>query len=303
MDSKKIAIVFFLLFFTASAFAAKDYMMATVTQTGATGARTTTTTTSGGDSGGGGGGTQTTETIYETTTQQAITGEELATILAEAGYSEEQIESAKALTEEVEITQTVKLEKIVSESGAVSYKTTITTTITNSTGMDWKNMTVVVEIPKAVAADASEITSPLSFIVLKADPLLQFLVDVPSGTSKIITWSVAKNINKSTAETIKAPIIAAFTKEVPAVNKCTGVNCDDSNPCTVDSCDAATGSCAYSNVADNTVCGTGLVCTAGQCVEQPVTPPSRFPLWAIAIIVIIVIAIAYYYFVAQKKKK
>ncbi|MCK6536168.1 MAG: amidohydrolase family protein [Polyangiaceae bacterium] len=52
----------------------------------------------------------------------------------------------------------------------------------------------------------------------------------------------------------------------------TSGSCDDANPCTADSCDAAAG-CGHTNVADGTVCGAAMSCSAGACVPD-VPPPS-----------------------------
>jgi hypothetical protein len=46
--------------------------------------------------------------------------------------------------------------------------------------------------------------------------------------------------------------------------------CDDSNPCTTDVCNLTTG-CANTSLADDTVCGDGLLCLSGACV-----PGARF---------------------------
>src|SRR5262249_20740471 len=40
----------------------------------------------------------------------------------------------------------------------------------------------------------------------------------------------------------------------------TPLNCDDHNPCTVDSCDPVAG-CVHTNVADGTACNDGNACT------------------------------------------
>lgn len=56
-----------------------------------------------------------------------------------------------------------------------------------------------------------------------------------------------------------------------------GLNCDDKNPCTVDSCDDATGGCKHVNVGDGTACGDQEICNGieqcvkGACVAGP--PP------------------------------
>jgi hypothetical protein len=51
---------------------------------------------------------------------------------------------------------------------------------------------------------------------------------------------------------------------------CAGVTCDDGNDCTVDSCDPATGTCAYTPIVAGTACAQngGVVCDGnGNCVE------------------------------------
>ncbi len=45
-------------------------------------------------------------------------------------------------------------------------------------------------------------------------------------------------------------------------------SCDDGNPCTADSCAAATGACLHAPVS-GPICGAGKVCSAGACVTAP----------------------------------
>jgi len=47
---------------------------------------------------------------------------------------------------------------------------------------------------------------------------------------------------------------------------CTPSSCNDSNPCTTDTC-GSSGKCSYANVTDGTNCGNGLACKAGACVS------------------------------------
>ena len=61
---------------------------------------------------------------------------------------------------------------------------------------------------------------------------------------------------------------ACTTADLCAAGKCTGgapLGCNDGNVCTDDSCKPASG-CAFVNVPDNTSCGAGKACVAGQCV-------------------------------------
>lgn len=308
MNSKKtIMVLIALLVIASSAFAAKQYVIGqSTTASNNPGAGDTPAAGAGGGGGGSGGGETTTETILETTLNNTITGEELAAILQEAGYSAEQVEAAKALLGQVEIEQTIKVEKTTG-AGPTTYKSTVTITIKNPSDMDWKDVKVVIEIPKAIATNASEITSPLSFITLKADPILEFIVDIPTGTTKTITWSIAKEVTTNQSTKIKAPIIVGFQKETPQKDWCkiNNVNCDDSNPCTGDSCNPETGTCTHSIVAENTVCGPNMVCKSGQCTIKPtgaVTTAGEFlPWWAILLIIIVIIGAAYYFLVMKKK--
>ena len=51
-------------------------------------------------------------------------------------------------------------------------------------------------------------------------------------------------------------------------SKCTGtptIDCNDSNECTVDTCDPLTGKCSNTNAKDGTACAGGKTCSAGKC--------------------------------------
>lgn len=50
---------------------------------------------------------------------------------------------------------------------------------------------------------------------------------------------------------------------------------DDTNPCTVDSCEAGTGATKHVNVANGTTCGDGAICMEGKCLPcKPANPLS-----------------------------
>jgi len=62
---------------------------------------------------------------------------------------------------------------------------------------------------------------------------------------------------------------------------CSNVECDDGNPCTVESCVSETGHCSYENRPNETVCGDEKVCNTGVCElveEEPEeqTSPTGF---------------------------
>ncbi len=67
-------------------------------------------------------------------------------------------------------------------------------------------------------------------------------------------------------------------------NLCLDVDCNDGNPCTIDSC--SEGVCNYNNQLDGTSCGEDSVCNAGECISTiteetkdnapPVVPSTGF---------------------------
>jgi len=77
-----------------------------------------------------------------------------------------------------------------------------------------------------------------------------------------------ESLKKAGEQYILTPVIKVMAlsefKEDLCENR--SVSCDDTNPCTVDSCDA--GFCGFTLAQDGTSCGTGLVCSAGQCVSK-----------------------------------
>ncbi|HRI65103.1 MAG TPA: M36 family metallopeptidase, partial [Polyangium sp.] len=62
-----------------------------------------------------------------------------------------------------------------------------------------------------------------------------------------------------------------ITTDAPGCSSCTGVTCNDDNPCTTDSCNAANGQCVFTNAVDGTTCDDDDACTqtdacqAGAC--------------------------------------
>jgi len=195
------------------------YESASGTTTGTTTPGTTggTPGSTGGTPGSGGATEPTTETIVETTTTAPATQEEVAGILSEAGYTAPQIEKMQGIAEKTDVSQSIIVEKttdpkITDPSRKFSYKTTITITVNNDSTKDWKNVSVVVEIPKTVAENASEITSETEMKVLKADPLIEFVVpQIKAGETAKIVYTLAKDITEAVAETIKAPFATGYT--------------------------------------------------------------------------------------------
>src|SRR3989338_4019986 len=94
---------------------------------------------------------------------------------------------------------------------------------------------------------------------------LYVTVVVAPGATTTVTYKVQKQIDSNAIASYKAPVVADLQET--EVSLCDGIDSDDSNPCTADSCDETTGTVSNVAVADGTECGTGKECSAGECVE------------------------------------
>ncbi|MBI4210039.1 MAG: hypothetical protein HY544_00840 [Candidatus Diapherotrites archaeon] len=170
----------------------------------------------------------------------------------------------------------------------------------NSSDQTYKDVKVREIIPKAVASDVSQITfKDYPQKIIKADPEVEWLVEeLKPGQEAKFQYYVTSLADKSIAANFdtfvknqSVPTVNAQVKETAAM--CLGVDCDDSNICTEDSC--IEGQCYHAPREDGLNCGEGMSCKAGQCV--PSAPPAKtasggIGTWEIVIAIIIVIVIA-----------
>ena len=255
---------------------------------------------------------ETKETVLEKTITKKPTAEEMREKLIEAGASETAIEKASQAVGKTTVSRTITVEKITNNTtGEITYKTTMTISVTNPGKKKMQKIKVIENIPKSVALSASEIKSNTEFTVIEDDPIIQFEIDeVSSGNTKTISYTVDNEIDTATANQMTTPIVLEFQEVELPVDLCEEKNCDDLNPCTTDSCDSLTGECTYSNLAEGTECGTNKECKAGACVAKTGTGGEDngdeedkgdfTPFIIIAVLIIIVGAITYYYM--QQKK-
>jgi len=157
---------------------------------------------SGGSSGGSSGGTPTDQSsvtiISDTTETISYTSLELQTALEgmkdEEGnplFTSTEIAAMVANSNNYEFERTVLVQKIVSSSGAITYKVTVTTSVKNKTSGDLKDVKVVIEVPKEVTNSASNIQSLIPFTILVNDPVLQFnLASLRAGQEVDIVYTV-----------------------------------------------------------------------------------------------------------------
>ncbi len=91
------------------------------------------------------------------------------------------------------------------------------------------------------------------------------VVDEPAGGHR--TYLVAADRYESGAKLLAARLDEYGNASCSFIGKCGKLDpggCDDGNPCTVHSCDAATG-CANKPLSDGAVCGPGKVCGKAAC--------------------------------------
>lgn len=184
-------------------------------------------TTRGGGTGGSGGGGRVvvpkdgTISVFESKQTVTYSSEILRGILNEMTnnqgerlFSTEQIVRMVENSKDYEFEIDSNVEQIVS-NGKTSYKTTITIIIKNTTGNDQENVKVVLEIPKEIALNSSQIISDLSFSTLKDDPIVEFIIpSIKSNQSMEIIYAVDSN-NKPDLNIIEfaSPVISDSTEK------------------------------------------------------------------------------------------
>lgn len=233
--------------------------------------------------------------------------DDITQLLTIAGASETAIKKASAAAGRTGFKRKVEVVKETNSSGKESFSTSITITVSNTSGKTLKGVKVVEQIPKSVAQDASEITSNLNFRVLLDDPIVEFTVpELLDGEEVNLSYSVAAKVTETQVNEFALPVTADFTEE--ETNSCSGVICNDNNLCTSDSCSG--GNCIFAPVSDGTVCGFGKVCNSGNCVAQETTPTNyngttnQTPAadYTLLIVVLVILAIigGFYYYNNKK---
>ena len=255
--------------------------------------------------------TKTKEIILEKIISKKPTSEEMRNKLTEVGASKNAIEKASQALGKTTVSRTIRVEKVTDNiTGEVTYQTTMTINI-NNPGKKKTNIKIIEFIPKSVALNASQIKSDFEFTILKEDPVIQFSLDeVNSNQTKNIIYTVSNEVTNQAINEMTAPIVAEFAEEEPLTDLCEGIDCDDLNPCTQDSCNSATGECTYTNLTDGTSCGTNKECKQGECLAKSVSVDGEkekpketdFTPFIVLIIIIIIAGIAYYYFKIKKSK-
>ncbi len=173
----------------------------------------------------------------------------------------------KKVAEEADLffSREMKTMALFDVGGISSYEAVFTLNLQNVSKGALENVSLIETIPKEIAASASAIGSDGNFIVLDPDPVIKFAL----GTIK---KDGVKRVNyriKFSEEEIAGAEESFPDMDIPAAliaigeNDCTGIRCNDFNPCTIDHC--AEGICVYDIAQDGMACGEGMACVRGKC--------------------------------------
>lgn len=238
-----------------------------------TSSTTSTTSTASSAAGGGGGGGSSSPKISRADVENP------AQILSETKFAPVTSVTPEGLSFEREASY--KLVKS-SETGASVTVWAFNVGIKNDSGAPRQNVTVTETIPKEIASNVSLITfGDKPNRIVNPDPVVEWLVEelgpgeekkflyyVTSISDKKISGNIGSFVTTMAPAQVASEEKAAAQEAVPF---CRGSRCDDSNPCTTDSCNEVSDKCFHSNAPEGTGCGGGNVCRLGQCVAPTLT--------------------------------
>lgn len=216
------------------------------------------------------------------------TTQSIQSTMQSAGITDQaKIENALRSLNQFDYTRELKVIQVKNkETQQASYQSNITVIIKNATDKRLSNLSIIESIPKEIIEKASSVKSSEEFKIIKEDPVIEWVIpeiketapkDKPTiewtvnalnpGETKVLVYSIKKKIDKELLSLMSAPVAIAETVKVFA---CKDIECNDDNPCTIDSC--VQGKCDYETVSDNTSCGANKVCKQGKCTSKSITP-------------------------------
>ncbi len=255
----------------------------------------------------------------ETNKEVKVTPDSIKKVLEEINVEKNSV-ALEALNNRVEFSRDLKVEKTV-QGSKESFASTIGVSVSNPGTEILKNVKVVEVVPKEIAFDANELSSSFEFIVLKSDPVIQFIVkELKAGETVKLSYTVKKKVTQEAFNLFAAPLVVdltlpekskTITSEPKTSNLCESISCNDNNPCTIDSCNSSNGTCSYSNEVNGISCADNKVCSNGSCVAIELkTPPTGLlglggiENTALGIgAVLLLLITGYYLFTVKRKKK
>lgn len=186
-------------------------------------------------------------------------------IVSEMDANGKIIDKKVAEQNEVSYSREVRTVALLDATGITGYKATFSISLKNVSGAALDDVSLIEQVPAAIAADANAIKSDSVFIVLDKEPVIKFFIGaIPSNSSASVSYFVEfgkekKDAMEAVFGDLNSPVVL-----IPAgANTCVGRYCNDFNPCTTDYCTG--GTCVYENAVDGVNCGQDLVCYKGTC--------------------------------------
>lgn len=180
--------------------------------------------------------------------------------------SEGNVVKRVALKGEAVATRILDVDRVLKNDGIAEYKSTFTLSVENVSGRDLGGVEFLESIPKEIVENASLIDSSVEFVVVKEDPVLRFSIgSLKQGEEKSLEYWFVSQKNSATEELFLGMPAPLVLLELTQEDACSGVFCNDFNPCTNDYC--ASGQCTYTPLSNGAACGERMSCEQGECVE------------------------------------
>lgn len=132
------------------------------------------------------------------------------------------------------------------------------------------DITIEIAEDVSVAVDVLDTFDTTDGVDIDATQDADVVLDVAADVSEVVDGEDSADASPDLAPDIQSEIdvVVDVPADVPPPDPCLSLNCDDKNPCTLDSCNPVTG-CANKSVAnscdDGNACTVADVCAAGIC--------------------------------------
>jgi hypothetical protein len=132
----------------------------------------------------------------------SFSSEKLQVLLQGIGLKKELADEAQALLQNFTVNRSTAFKEITDGSNTY-YKAAIRVVIKNN-GTERKTVQLIEVIPKGFADEANKITASSEFTVIVADPVVKWVVSVPAGAEKEITYALKENLSKEAMDALIA---------------------------------------------------------------------------------------------------
>ncbi|MCX6798871.1 MAG: hypothetical protein NTW59_02115 [Candidatus Diapherotrites archaeon] len=222
-------------------------------------------------------------------------------VVIEADANGAQLEKRVAEQADLLFSREMKTAALLGPSGVTGYRATVTLNLRNVSGRQLAGVSLIETIPKEIAGSTASVQSDSNFLVLESDPLIKFQAGtMGAGDTVRVSYSVALGAeNPEALEAVFRGMSVPLALIPISGTDCTGVMCNDFNPCTVDYCHDR--QCVFDNAPDGLQCGAGMVCVKGRC--QSFKNPDLIVLAGVVIIVVVLLSVLASVLMARGKRK